>query len=99
MTSLTPCNKIDKPLNSSCIVLELLFTETSPDDKEHLRQLLQTVSPSKMLAIPLCLDALFGHFKQAQINQVQDASQKVTLHRPNSITKADGLFKYIGNRA
>ena len=33
MTSLTPCNKIDKPLDSSCIVLELLFTETSPDDK------------------------------------------------------------------
>ena len=37
---------------------------------------------------------------KAQINQVQDVSQKVTLHRPNSITKAmDGLFKYNGNRA
>ena len=32
---------------------------------------------------------------KAQINKVQDVSQKVTLLRPNSITKAmDGLFKY-----
>ena len=32
---------------------------------------------------------------EAQINKVQDVSQKSTLHRPNSITKAmDGLFKY-----
>ena len=30
--------------------------------QEHLRQ---TISQSKMLAIPLCLDALFGHFKQS----------------------------------
>ena len=31
---------------------------------------------------------------KAQINQVQDVSQKVTLLRPNSVTKAmDGLFK------
>ena len=65
--------------------------------QEYLRRLLQTVSPSKMLPITLCLDALFGHFA---INQVQDASQKVTLHRPNSITKAiDGLLKYNGDRA
>ena len=36
----------------------------------------------------------------AQINQVQDASQTVTFHRPNSISKAmDGLFKYNGYRA
>ena len=68
--------------------------------QEHLRQLLQMVSTSKMLQDPLCLDALFEHFKQAQINQVQDVSQKVTLHRPNSIPKAmDGLFKYNRNRA
>ena len=32
---------------------------------------------------------------KSQINQVQDVSQKVALHRPNSITKAmDGFFKY-----
>ena len=51
----------------------------------HLRQLLQTVSPSNMLAILLRLDAFFGHVKQ--IYRVQDASQTMTLHRPNSITK------------
>ena len=35
----------------------------------------------------------------SQTNQVQDASQKVTLHRPYSITKAMvGLFKYNENR-
>ena len=46
-----------------------------------------------MLAIPLCLDVIFGHFNKAQINQVQGASQKVTLQCPNSITKVmDGLF-------
>ena len=31
--------------------------------QEHLRQLLQTVLTSKMMQIPLCLDALFEHFK------------------------------------
>ena len=37
---------------------------------------------------------------KVQMNQVQDVSQKVTLHRSYSITKAmDGLFKYNGNRA
>ena len=52
-----------------------------------------------MLQVHLCLDALFEHFKQSA-NKVQDVSQKVTLNRPNSITKAmDGLFKYIRNRA
>ena len=57
--------------------------------QEHLRQLLQTVSPSKMLVIPLCSDALFGHFKQSW-----------NKPSPNLITKAmDGLFKYNGNRA
>ena len=36
----------------------------------------------------------------AQINQVQDVSQIVTLQRPYSITKVmDGFFKYNGNRA
>ena len=33
--------------------------------QEHLRQLLQNVSSSKMLPITLCLDALFGYFKQS----------------------------------
>ena len=37
---------------------------------------------------------------KAQINYVKHVSQKVTLYRPDSLTKAmDGLFKYIGNRA
>ena len=32
---------------------------------------------------------------KAQINYVQNFSQKVTLHRPNSLTKGiAGLFKY-----
>ena len=36
---------------------------------------------------------------KAQINQVQDVSQKVIMHCPYSIAKAmDGLFKYNGNR-
>ena len=53
-----------------------------------------------MLQVPLCLDALFEYFKQSENKQVQDVSQKCTLHRPNSITKAmDGLFKYNRNRA
>ena len=46
--------------------------------QEHLRQLLQTVPTSKMLQVPLRLDAIFEHFKQI-INEVQDVSQKVTL--------------------
>ena len=37
---------------------------------------------------------------EAQINWVKYVSQKVTLHRPDSIRMAmDGLFKYIGYRA
>ena len=32
--------------------------------QEHLRQLL-TVPTPKMLQVPLCLDALFEHFKQS----------------------------------
>ena len=68
--------------------------------QEHLCQLLQTDSTSKMLQVALCLDVLFEHLSKAQINQVQDVSQKITLHRPTSITKGMyGLFKYNGNRA
>ena len=63
--------------------------------QEHLRQLLQTVPTSKKLQAPLCLNALFEHFKQSANKLSLGVSQKVTLHRPNSITKAmDGLFKY-----
>ena len=37
---------------------------------------------------------------KAQINKDKYVSQKTTLCRPNSLTKAmDGLFKFIGNRA
>ena len=46
--------------------------------QEHLCQLLQTVSPSKMLPITLCLDALFGDFKQSAKKKSKIASQKVT---------------------
>ena len=33
--------------------------------QEYLRQLLRTGSPSQVLGISLCLDALFGQFKQS----------------------------------
>ena len=36
-------------------------------NQEHLTQLLQTVSPFKMLAIPLSLDALFWSRGQTEI--------------------------------
>ena len=37
---------------------------------------------------------------KVQINQVNDVSQKVTLHHPNSLIKAMYfLFNYNGNRA
>ena len=53
-----------------------------------------------MLQAPLCLDALFEYFKQSANKPSLDVSQKVTLYRPDPITKAmDGLFKYNGNRA
>ena len=42
-----------------------------------------------------CRFLLFEHLSKAQINQVQDVSQKVMLHRPNSITKAMLLFFQI----
>ena len=68
--------------------------------QEHLRQLLQTVSPSKILEIPLRLDTIYGYLNKVQINQVQGASQKVTLQCPNSITEVmDGLFIYNENGA
>ena len=41
-----------------------------------------------MLQVPLCLDASLYILRKAQINQVQDVSQKVTLHRTSSIIKA-----------
>ena len=69
--------------------------------QEHLSQLLQTDPTSMMLQVALCFDVLFLNIlSKAQINQIQDNSQKITLHRPNLITKAmDGLFKYYGNHA
>ena len=36
--------------------------------QKYLRQLLPTVPTSKMLQVPLCLDALFEHFKQRANN-------------------------------
>ena len=42
----------------------------------------------------------YAALSKAQVNQVQNVSQKLTLHRPNSIIKAmDVLFKYNRNRA
>ena len=68
--------------------------------QEHLRQLLQMVRTSQMLQVPLCLDALFEHFMQSTNEPSQRCSQKVTLHRPYSITKSmDDLFKYNVNHA
>ena len=68
--------------------------------EKNKRQSLQTVLTSKMLQLTLRTDALFEHFKQSTNKQVKHVSQKVALHRPDSLTKAmDGLFKYIGNRA
>ena len=54
--------------------------------QEHLRQLLQTVPTFEMLRQSLCIDTLLKLFSKAQINQVEDVSQKLTLHRPNSLT-------------
>ena len=58
--------------NSSCYVLELISRDrlllhhlSNHFSNEKLRQLLQTISPSKMLAIYLCLDVLFVHFNQS----------------------------------
>ena len=44
---------------------------------------------TKMLQLPVGIDVAFEPFSnlKAQINQVQDVSQKVTLHRPNSLTR------------
>ena len=37
---------------------------------------------------------------KAQIKQVEDVNQNVTMYRHNSVVKAMyGLFEYIGNRA
>ena len=52
-----------------------------------------------MLQLTLRIDAPIEHFKQSA-NKVKHVSQKVALHRPDSLTKAmDGLFIYIGNSA
>ena len=62
-------------------------------NQEHLRQLLQTVPTSKMLQVPLCLDALFEHFKQSTNKQSPRCQSKSYIAPPNSISKAmDGLF-------
>ena len=67
--------------------------------QEYIRQLLQTVPTSKMLQVPLCLDALFEHFKQSA-NKTKSKMSVKKLHctaliQLLSITKAmDGLFKY-----
>ena len=61
--------------------------------QEHLLQLLQMVPASKMLQVPLYIDALFEHFSNAQLNQVHNISQNVTLH------SMDCLFKYNENCA
>ena len=52
-----------------------------------------------MLQLTLRIDADFDIFHPSS-NKLRYVSQKTTLRRPNSLTKAmDGFFKYIGNRA
>ena len=68
--------------------------------QQHFCQLLQTVSPPKMLTIALCLDVLFGHFKQRANTPSPRCRSKSYIAPPKFNTKAmDGLFKYDGNRA
>ena len=65
--------------------------------QELLCHFLQMVITSKMLQLPLCIDALFERLQQSA--KIQNVSPKVALHRPNSFTKAmEGLLKYNGNR-
>ena len=53
-----------------------------------------------MLQLTLRIDALFEIFDQNSNKQHNYVSQKATLRRPNSLTKAmDGFFRYIGNHA
>ena len=48
----------------------------------------------------LCLDALFGHFKQSANKPSLRCQSKSYIAPPKSITKVmDGLFKYNGDRA
>ena len=63
--------------------IEKHITMKSENVQEHLRRLLQTAPTSKMLQVPLYLDAFFERFKQSANNP----SRKVT--------SMDGLFKYI----
>ena len=60
---------------------------------EYLRQLLQRVPTSKMLQVPLCLDAPFEHFEQSANKPVKDVSQKVILHRPNSLMACSNIIE------
>ena len=55
---------------------------------------------SKMLHLSLCIGALFEHFSKAQLNEIQNVSQKVTLHCPYLLPMAVNdydLFKYNEN--
>ena len=45
-----------------------------------------------MLQVPLCLDALFEHLKHSANKPSPRRQSKVTLHRPNSITKANSEY-------
>ena len=78
-------------LNSSCNVFRnvffaiafyyIIYRKTSPmiSIQEHLHQLLQAVSPSKMLQIFMCLDVLFEHFKHSS-NKPSPRCQSKKLH-------------------
>ena len=50
--------------------------------QEHLRQLLKTVSPSKMLVIPLYLDALLDILSKAHKNQSSRCQSKSYISPP-----------------
>ena len=48
-----------------------------------------------MRQLTMRIDAILSILTKAQVNLVKYVSQKVTLHRSTSLTKAmDGLFEY-----
>ena len=71
---------------------------------ESCREILAPISPNGSIiqdapVKPAHRCTLRDFLSKALINKYKYVSQKATLHRPNSLTKAlDGLFKYVGNR-
>ena len=104
------CVRIQKELKTPAVMfLELFFAiafyyivyrETSPmiSIQEHLRQFLQTVSPSKMLPITLitlCLDALFGHFKRCAYKPSPRCQSKSYIAPPKGVLAIRCIFSLV----